>query len=225
MLLENLRKFAMLSVSEAMCRYKEASCRLCLTKRNVPPLLDLSQNASLASLITEVLCLRVSLSRATSHPRHVCHACHDTIQTFVTLRDLALRNEELLHESQNSMSLSSVPMTQVARFSDDDEDGGRDDHLDSVCDDEPFLPGNTTVIKSEELHECDKENAAMPIKISFIKVEKVKKLRKPRTERPDGSTKPQKKERSDRIVRREETLRQGPISCKRKEKLSLKVFI
>ena len=45
-------------------------CRLCLTKRNEPPLLDLLQNASLASLITEVLCLKVSLSRDTSQPHH-----------------------------------------------------------------------------------------------------------------------------------------------------------
>ena len=81
---------------------KEAWCRLCLTKRNVPPLLDLSQNAYLASLITKVLCLRVSLSCNTSKPCHVCHACHDTIQTFVTLRDLALKNEEIFIKSTES---------------------------------------------------------------------------------------------------------------------------
>ena len=81
---------------------EEAWCRLCLTKRNVPPLLDLSQNAYLASLITKVLCLRVSLSCNTSKPCHVCHACHDTIQTFVTLRDLALKNEEIFIKSNES---------------------------------------------------------------------------------------------------------------------------
>ena len=80
---------------------EEALCRLCLTKRNEPPLLDLLQNASLASLITEVLCLKVSLSRDTSQPHHVCVVCRDTIEKFVDLRNLAVKNEELFIKSSN----------------------------------------------------------------------------------------------------------------------------
>ena len=182
----------MLSFAEAMCRVREASCRLCLSKKSIPPLLDLSENSSLASLITEVLSLRFSLSsdklRDTSHPRHVCHVCHDTIQSFVKLRAQALKNEESFHESQNTMTLSSVPMTSVNKFSDDDEDYSKEDHHD-LCDDfsEPFLP-DKTVIKTEE------ENSNnLPIKISFIKVEKkVKKPRILKTELPKDSAKPMK---------------------------------
>ena len=59
---------------------KEAWCRLCLTKRNEPPLLDLSQNASLAScsLITKVQCLCVT--RHITTPSCVCCyvVCHET---------------------------------------------------------------------------------------------------------------------------------------------------
>ena len=188
-----------------MCRVREASCRLCLSKKSIPPLLDLSENSSLASLITEVLRLRFSLSgaklRDTSHPRHVCHACHDTIQSFVKLRAQALKNEESFYESQNTMTLSSVN-----KFSDDDED-----HHD-LCDDfsEPFLPDNT-VIKTEE------ENSNnVPIKISFIKVEKkVKKPRKLKTELPeDSTTKPKKGKGKDslraRAVVKQLILEHGP---------------
>ena len=80
---------------------EEALCRLCLTKRNEPPLLDLLQNASLASLITEVLCLKVSLSRDTSQPHYVCVVFRDTIEKFVDLRNLAVKNEELFIKSSN----------------------------------------------------------------------------------------------------------------------------
>ena len=93
-----------------MSQSRGALCRLCLSKISIPPLLDLSENNSLASLISRVLSLRFSLSRDklrdTSHPRHVCHACHDTIQAFVKLRDLALKNEESYFESQNTIVLS-----------------------------------------------------------------------------------------------------------------------
>ena len=82
-----------------------ASCRLCLSRR---PLLDLSDNETLAALIKNVLCLRFSLSQDTSEPHHVCYTCRDTVEKFVTLRDLAHRNEEqFLNKSQNMMY--SVP--------------------------------------------------------------------------------------------------------------------
>ena len=188
-----------------MCRLKEASCRLCLSKKSIPPLLDLAENSSLASLITKVLSLRFSLSRDklrdTSHPRHVCHSCHDTIQAFVTLRDKALKNEESFYESQNTMVLSSVPMTSINKFSDDDEDFSKDDHHHDAFDDfsEPLLT-DITVIKTEEENSNNKLD--LPIKISFMKVEKkAKKVRKPKTE-TEGGVKPKKEIRCHTKIHR-----------------------
>ena len=78
-----------------------ASCRLCLSRSH---LLDLSENETLAALIKNVLSLRFSLSHDTSEPHHVCYTCRDTVERFVTLRDLAHRNEEqFLNKSQNVM--------------------------------------------------------------------------------------------------------------------------
>ena len=123
----------LVAISEVMCPIrKEASCRLCLSKKSIPPLLDLSENNSLASLITRVLSLRFSLSRDklrdTSHPRHVCHACHDTIQAFIKLRDLARKNEESYFESQNRIVLSRKPDTNRKQLCFVQLDGASDEY-------------------------------------------------------------------------------------------------
>ena len=98
-------------------------------------------------------------------------------------------------------------MTSINKFSDDDEDFGKDDHHDA-CDDfsEPFLP-DSTVIKTEEENS---NTLDLPIKISFMKVEKkVKKPRKLKTEPTVDTTKPKKE-----IIRRkknEDTMRARAI--------------
>ena len=77
-----------------------ASCRLCLSKG---PLLDMSQNETLAALMRNVLCLRFSLSDNMSEIHHMCYMFRDTVERFVTLCDLVHRNEEcFLKKSQNT---------------------------------------------------------------------------------------------------------------------------
>ena len=47
------------------------------------PLLNLSQKETLTALMTNVLCLRFSLSHNTSHPHHIYYMCCETVQNFV----------------------------------------------------------------------------------------------------------------------------------------------
>ena len=58
--------------------------------------------------IRHVLTLQYSLHDNLHHPRHVCSTCTTTIDAFTALKDLALKNELILHVKE-SYSVSASP--------------------------------------------------------------------------------------------------------------------
>ena len=83
-----------------MCKIPEVTCRLCLAGNLAAPFIDLRDDIVKAEDIRHVLTLQYSLSDIQHHPRHVCSTCTYTIDAFVTLRDLALKNEIILYETK-----------------------------------------------------------------------------------------------------------------------------
>ena len=150
-----------------MCKASPASCRLCLSPNLSPPYTDLREDPAQAGLICRVLSLQLSL-HSLQQPRHVCHECSETIRAFVRLRDLAHKNQLLLSENQNTMVMAVVPVKHS-----DEEDGMSDSKEDNIGHfDEDFVATENMIeVKSEQKTEKEDENS--PVKISFIKSEKV----------------------------------------------------
>ena len=84
-------------------QFSSVTCRLCLSA----PYTDLIEDVVKAEDIRHVLTLQYSL-HDNLHPRHVCSTCTTNIDAFTARRDLALKNELILHVKE-SYSVSASP--------------------------------------------------------------------------------------------------------------------
>ena len=82
-------------------QFSSITCRLCLSENLSAPYTDLSEDVVKAEDIRHVLTLQYSLHDNLHHPRHVCSTCTTTIDAFTTLKDLALKNEPILHVKES----------------------------------------------------------------------------------------------------------------------------
>ena len=189
-----------------MCRISPVSCRLCLSENLSAPYTDLSEDVVKAEDIRHVLTLQYSLHDNLHHPRHVCSTCTTTIDAFTTLRDLALKNELVLHENQNNMKpvISAIIKKQVEEENFFDGDFYDDCYTDNDMHPD-FSVDEKVVLKSDPNGES-KENVEGPVKITF---------KKPKTDTPkqnwryrkDGSIRTIK----SRALNTEKTIRNSKV--------------
>ena len=193
-------------------QFSSVTCILCLSENLSAPYTDLSEDVVKAEDIRHVLTLQCSLHDNLHHPRHVCSTCTTTIDAFTTLRDLALKNELILHvkESYSEIVIKQQADNEVIdnemKLDNEVDHEYHDDIYNEICDDlDPVSPSKESENIKNENNKDSKENIdGGPIKIT-IKKTHLENKKKPNVIMIDNGSK------KSRVLDTEKTLRSQKV--------------